>query len=37
MTKHQQFEQIKNEIAQTAKTPQEYEKRVKALARKMKI
>jgi hypothetical protein len=35
MTKYQRFEQIKKEIERTAKTPQEYEKRVKALAKKM--
>lgn len=35
MNKYQQFEQIKKEIERTAKTPQEYEKRVKALAKKM--
>lgn len=37
MSKYQQFEQIKKEIERTAKTPQEYEKRGKALAKKMGI
>ena len=37
MTKQQRYEQIKKEIERTAKTPQEYEKRVKVLAKKMKI
>ena len=37
MTKIQRYEQIKKEIQRTAKTPQEYEKRVKALAKKMGI
>ena len=31
------YERIKAEIARTAKTPQEYEKRIKALQRKLKI
>lgn len=31
------YERIKAEIAQTAKTPQEYEKRIKELRRKLKI
>ena len=37
MTKQQRYEKIKKEIKRTAKTPQEYEKRVKALVKKMKI
>ena len=37
MSKYERYEQIKREIAKTAKTPKEYEKRVKALAKKMKI
>ena len=37
MNKQAQYERIKAEIARTAKTPQEYEKRIKELARKMKI
>lgn len=35
MTKQQRYEQIKKEIERTAKTPHEYEKRIKALAKKM--
>ena len=31
------YEQKKREIARTAKTPQEYERRVKALAKKLNI
>lgn len=31
------YERIKAEIARTAKTPQEYEKRIKELQRKLKI
>lgn len=31
------YERIKAEIARTAKTPQEYEKRIKTLQRKLKI
>lgn len=31
------YEKIKAEIARTAKTPQEYERRLKALAKKLKI
>ena len=37
MSKYELFEMIKKQIAQEAKTPQEYEKRVKALAKKMGI
>lgn len=35
--RYQIYERIKAEIARTAKTPEEYEKRIKALARKLKI
>ena len=31
------YERIKDEIARTAKTPEEYQKRVKALAEKLKV
>lgn len=31
------YEQKKREIARTAKTPEEYERRVRALAKKLKI
>lgn len=37
MTKQQRYEKIKKEIERTAKTQQEYEKRIKALAKKMGI
>ena len=37
MSKQQRYEKIKKEIERTAKTPQEYEKRIKALAKKMGI
>ena len=37
MTKQEVYERVKAEIARTAKTPQEYEKRIKALLRKLKI
>ena len=37
MNKYAVYERIKAEIARTAKTPQEYEKRIKALAKKLKI
>lgn len=37
MDKYATYERIKQEIARTAKTPQEYERRVKALARKLGI
>ena len=35
MNKQQRYEKIKKEIERTAKTPQEYEKSVKALAKHM--
>lgn len=31
------YERIKAEIARTSKTPEEYQKRVKALAKKLKL
>lgn len=31
------YEQKKHEIARTAKTPQEYERRIQALAKKLNI
>lgn len=37
MSRQSTYEKLKSEIARTAKTPQEYEKRVKALAEKLKI
>jgi hypothetical protein len=37
MNKYSVYERIKSEIARTAKTPEEYERRVKALAKKLKI
>jgi len=37
MGKYALYERIKAEIARTAKTRQEYERRVKALARKLKV
>ena len=37
MTKYQLYEQIKKQIANEAKTPEEYEKRIKALAKKLKF
>jgi len=37
MSKYATYERIKAEIARTAKTPQEYERRVRALARKLRI
>ena len=37
MNKYAVYERIKSEIARTAKTPEEYERRVKALAIKLKI
>jgi hypothetical protein len=37
MTKQEIYERVKAEIARTAKTPEEYEKRIKALLRKLKI
>lgn len=35
--RYQIYERIKAEIARTSKTPEEYERRVKALAKKLKI
>lgn len=35
--RYQIYERIKAEIARTAKTPEEYEKRIKALQRKLNI
>jgi hypothetical protein len=37
MNKYAVYERIKAEIARTAKTQAEYEKRIEALARKLKI
>lgn len=37
MNKHAVYERIKAEIARTAKTKEEYERRIKALSRKLKI
>lgn len=37
MDKYAVYERIKSEIARTAKSPKEYERRVKALARRLKI
>jgi hypothetical protein len=37
MTKLELYERIKKQIAQEAKTSEEYERRVKALAKKLKI
>ncbi len=37
MSKLELYEKIKKQIAQEAKTPEEYERRVKALARKLGI
>ena len=37
MNKYALYERIKAEIERTAKTPQEYEKRIKALAKKLRI
>ena len=37
MNKYDIYEKIKKEIAKTAKTPEEYERRVKALAKKLRI
>ena len=37
MTKYQLYEQFKKQIANEAKTQEEYEKRIKALAKKLKI
>lgn len=35
--RYQIYERIKAEIERTAKTPQEYEKRIKALQKKLRI
>ena len=35
--RYQIYERTKAEIARTAKTPQEYEKRIKALQRRLNI
>lgn len=37
MNKYAIYERIKAEISRTAKTPEEYQKRLKALAKKLKI
>lgn len=37
MSKYELYERIKAEIARTAKSPEEYQRRVKALTRKLKI
>jgi len=37
MNRYATYERLKAEIARTAKTPQEYERRVRALARKLGI
>ena len=37
MNKYALYERIKAEIARTAKTQEEYERRIKALAKKLKI
>lgn len=37
MNKYELYERIKAEIARTAKTAEEYERRVKALVWKLKI
>lgn len=37
MNKYEVYERVKAEIARTAKTPKKYEKRIKALQRKLKI
>ena len=37
MNKYEVYERIKAEIARTAKSAEEYERRVKALVRKLKI
>lgn len=37
MTKQEIYERVKAEIARTSKTPEEYQKRVKALAKKLKL
>ena len=35
--RYQVYERIKAEIARTAKSPEEYERRIKALQKKLKI
>jgi len=37
MNRYATYERLKAEIARTAKTPQEYERRIRALARKLGI
>lgn len=37
MDKYSVYERIKTQIARTAKSAEEYERRVKALAKKLKI
>lgn len=37
MNKYAVYERIKAEIARTAKTQEEYERRIRALARKLRI
>ena len=37
MNKYEVYERIKAEIARTAKSTEEYERKVKALAKKLKI
>ncbi len=37
MNKYAVYDRIKAEIARTAKSAEEYERRVKALARKLKL
>lgn len=37
MNKYALYERIKTEIERTSKTPTEYEKRLKALQKKLKI
>lgn len=37
MNKYAVYERIKAEIERTAKSPEEYEKRIKTLERKLKI
>lgn len=37
MSKYELYNRIKQEIERTAKTPEEYERRVKAIAKKLKI
>lgn len=37
MSKYEAYERIKKQIAREAKSQQEYQRRVKALAKKLKI